>query len=130
MKIDESFGKEYKLCSQKLIDSIFEKNQKVKQFPFILSYLEVAIPSVKTFQIVISAPKRIFRKAHERNRIKRLMREAIRKKKVSLENELEKHQKQVALFLIYTSKEELKYELIEQKIEQLFNKLIKEITKE
>jgi ribonuclease P protein component len=130
MKIDESFGKEYKLCSQKIIDLIFEKNQKVKQFPFILSYVEMVIPSTKSFQIVISAPKRIFRKAHERNRIKRLMREAIRKKKVSLEIELIKNQKQLALFLVYTSKEELKYEIIEQKIEQLLNKLNKEIIKE
>jgi hypothetical protein len=40
----ENFGKEYKLCSQKLIGSIFETKQGVKSYPFILHYKEMELP--------------------------------------------------------------------------------------
>jgi ribonuclease P protein component len=121
--MDQSFGKEYKLCSQKIIEKIFEDNLKIKQYPFVLNYTFHELSSKKRFQIVISAPKRIFKKAHDRNRIKRLMREVIRKNKVSLEFELEKINKQMALFLIYTNKEELDFKTLEKKMVQLLDKL-------
>lgn len=122
--MDESFGKEYKLCSQKVIEQIFRADLKVKQFPFVLHYSFHTLPTTKSFQAVISAPKRIFRKAHERNRIKRLMKEVLRKQKSSLENELLAQNKQLALFLIYTSKEELEYKVLKAKMEHLLQKLI------
>lgn len=122
--MDESFGKEYKLCSQKVIEQIFQADLKVKQFPFVLHYSFQTLPSTKSFQVVISAPKRIFRKAHERNRIKRLMKEVLRKQKSTLENELLTQNKQLALFLIYTSKEELEYQVLGVKMEHLLQKLI------
>lgn len=125
--MDETFGKDYKLCSQKLIEKLFQEDQKIKQYPFVLNYSFQELPSKKSFQVVISAPKRIFRKAHDRNRIKRLMREVLRKNKSILEEELIKQKKQLALFLIYTSKEELEYVILEQKIKLLLIKLVAEI---
>lgn len=122
--MNESFGKEYKLCSQKAIEALFQQQLKVKQFPFVLHYAAMELPTDKRFQVVISAPKRIFKKAHDRNRIKRLMREVIRKKKLTLEQVLEAKNQQLALFLIYTNREELEYSVLEHKMEQLITKLI------
>ncbi len=125
--MNQTLGKEYKLCSQKIIQQIFEKKTTVKQFPFVLNYCETELPSEKAFQIVIAAPKRIFRKAHDRNRIKRLCRETIRKNKYILEEYLLPKEKQLALFFVYTNKEEMDYEVLFKKTEQLFKKLITEI---
>lgn len=125
--MDQKFGKAYKLCSKRAIDSLFEEKNSVKQYPFVINYAPMQLPTAKTFQLVLSAPKRIFRKAHERNRIKRLMKETIRKKKGILEEYLAERGGQLALFLVYTSKDELEYRLLEQKMEQLLNKLVTEL---
>ena len=125
--MDQKFGKAYKLCSKRAIDSLFEKKKAVKQYPFVVTYGVMELPTTKTFQVVISAPKRIFRKAHDRNRIKRLMREVVRKQKAVLEEYLSENSQQLALFLVYTSKDELEYTLLERKMEQLLSKLVNEL---
>ena len=125
--MDETFGKSYKLCSQKAIASIFEQKKSVKQFPFVLHYAPMELPTDKSFQVVISAPKRIFRKAHDRNRIKRLMKEVFRKNKLILEEKLTTNQQQMALFLVYTNKEEMEYTLLLRKMESLLLKFMNEI---
>lgn len=125
--MDQTFGKAYKLCSQKAIAAVFEQKQSVKQFPFVMHYKAMELPTEKSFQVVISAPKRIFRKAHDRNRIKRLMKEVIRKNKLILESKLATNQQQLALFLVYTNKEEMPYELLLRKMESLLMKLVNEL---
>ena len=128
--MDQTLGKEYKLCSQKVIQEIFEVKKVVKQFPLVLNYKLTQVPSEKSFQLVFAAPKRIFRKAHDRNRIKRLCRETVRKNKLILEDFLTENQFQVALFLVYTNKEELPYEVLLKKTEQLFQKLVTQLKEE
>lgn len=127
--MDQTFGKAYKLCSQKAIEAIFEDKKSVRQFPFVLNYQFMELPTDKSFQVVISAPKRLFRKAHDRNRIKRLMKEVFRKNKLILESHLTTNNQQLALFLVYTSKEELSYELLLGKMEKLLSKLTNELNK-
>lgn len=125
--MDQKFGKAYKLCSKKIIDAIFIDKKTVKKYPLIINYKITEVPSDKNFQVVISVPKRIFKKAHDRNKIKRLMREAFRKKKLNLENYLQEQQIQLAFFLVYTSSEELTYHILEEKMEQLLNNLINDL---
>jgi ribonuclease P protein component len=125
--MDEKFGKEYKLCSKAIIQSIFEEKKSVKQFPLTLFYHKNELPSSKKFQVVISVPKRIFKKAHDRNRIKRLLKEVFRKNKLILEKELATKDYQLALFLLYNDKIELEYVQLLEKMNLLLNKLIKEL---
>lgn len=127
--MNEKFGKEYKLCSQKVIQSIFDEKKSVKAYPFLIHYSLIPLSSDASFQITVSAPKRNFKKAHDRNRIKRLMREAIRKNKLILEPFLLENKKQVALFMIYTAREEIPYDILFKKTTLLFTQLIKEIIK-
>lgn len=122
--MDESFGKEYKLCSKKVMDSIFEEGKTEKVYPFLLRYLTVDLKTSKRFQIVIAVPKRKFKRAVDRNRIKRLIREAVRKKKHIIESSMSAEEQQLALFLIYTSNEEETYQKIIDKIEALFLRLV------
>lgn len=125
--MNEKFGKAYKLCSKKQMDVIFQEGKSCKSFPFILRYSLTKTENVP-FQIAISVPKRLFKKAVDRNKLKRLIREAIRKKKYILEENIAVTGKKLALFLIYTSKEKLNYSEILDKIEHLFLRLIHEKT--
>ena len=125
--MDQTFGKEYKLCSQKKIESLFKTGKTLKKFPLIVHFQEVEETLSKPFQIVISAPKRIYRKAHDRNRIKRLMREAVRKNKTILESYLIPKNKNIILFLVYTNKEEIPIDVLLKKTEKLFNLVIQKI---
>lgn len=125
--MNQTFGKKYKLCRQKIMDAVFKNGTSVKQYPFVLHFLETEEKLEAPFQITISAPKRIFKKAHDRNRIKRLMRETIRKNKLILETFIEKNNKQLALFMVYTAREEMPYDVLLRKTEQLFNQLVKQL---
>ena len=125
--MDQSFGKHYKLCSKKLIESLFKEGKSVKAFPFTLFYLKQENSADVPFQIVISAPKKINSHAHDRNRIKRITRETVRKNKFILENFLTESNQQLAIFLICTAKEELSTELMDKKIKKLFAQLIEKL---
>ncbi len=124
----QTFGREYKLKSQKVIDELFKTGKSLKQYPFALQYLKKDLDN--SFKIVISAPKRNFRKAHDRNRIKRLMGECVRLNKSKLQDFLVNKDYKVALFLIYTIKEELPYLELMQKLNLLFDKLIDNLNRE
>lgn len=128
--MNERFGKAYKLCEQKIIASVFKNGKSVKQYPIAAQFLEHSLAGDQPFQLVFSAPKRNFKKAHDRNRIKRLMRETFRKKKLILEQVLEKHNKQLAIVVIYTAKEELPLATLMVKTEQLLEKITQELIHE
>jgi|SRR5690554_3448582 len=124
----EGLGKKYMLCSKTVMSSVYEKGEIVKSYPFLMRYLPVELKTEAPFQIVISVPKRRFKKAVDRNRIKRLIKEAVRKKKHILERSLEEREEQLAVFLIYTGQKEESYQKISNKIETVFLRLVKERT--
>jgi ribonuclease P protein component len=125
--MNQSFGKEYKLCSKKLIETIFKEGKSVKAFPFTLLYLIHENSRNVPYQLVISAPKKINRHAHDRNRIKRIVREAIRKNKFILEDFLTASNQQLAIFLVYTSKEEMTTEQLDKKTKKIFTQLTEKL---
>jgi len=127
--MNETLGKEYKLCSRKIIDRLFESGQKAHSFPFSAQYIIQDLPTKAKFQITISVPKRNFKKAHDRNRIKRLIRETVRRNKLILETPLEMNQQQLALFLIYKHSAELDYETLLHKTKKIFLLLNESIQK-
>lgn len=122
-----SLGKVNKLCSPKIIDEIFESGKQVKSYPFVLKFKETTLPKDVRFQIVFSAPKRTFRKAVQRNRIKRLCKEAFRVQRHELDTYLKTQDKQLALFLVYTPKEELSVNLLGGRTEKLIKKIISQL---
>lgn len=118
--MNQCFGKGYKLCSQKVMDDLFKTGNKTNLFPFSLVHKLEVLNTKAAFQVTISVPKRNFKKAHDRNRIKRLIREAIRKNKLILEEPLVLNGKQMALFVIYRHNAELDYDTILRKTKKAF----------
>ncbi|WP_343635343.1 ribonuclease P protein component [Fluviicola sp.] len=126
----EHFGKAYKLCSRKTIDSLFKEGKQLRAFPLSVYYLEAEIVEKVPFQVVISAPKRQFKRAHDRNYVKRLIKEVLRKEKQPLEDLLNTSGKQLALFIVYTNKEILTYPELEKCMRKLLGKLIADLQTE
>mmetsp|Transcript_10047 Transcript_10047/g.11680 ORF Transcript_10047/g.11680 Transcript_10047/m.11680 type:complete len:131 (-) Transcript_10047:388-780(-) len=125
--MNQRLGKEYKLCNKRIIDALFDSGRSQKQYPLIAKYDLHDFKSNPTFQIVIAAPKRTFKTAIQRNRVKRICREAVRKNKTELESYLNDHNQQLGIFLLYTGKEEILPAKLEQKTKALFQKIIDDL---
>lgn len=125
--MDQSFGKAYKLCNKRQIDELFVSGRSQKQYPLVAKYDRVTLTSEVPFQMVITAPKRTFKSAVQRNRIKRICREAVRKNKTELETWLKDHDYQLGIFLLYTGKEEMPLSKLERKTADLFRKIIDDL---
>ena len=117
-----TFGKQEKLKSRKLIGKLFEEGKSVKKFPIRLVYLQIDQTSKYPIQAGFSVPKRNFKKAPDRNRIKRLLREAYRHAKGSVYEELE--QPYIFMFT-FIGKKELTFLEAEQKIQEVLALFIK-----
>jgi ribonuclease P protein component len=123
-----TFGKNEKLCSQKIIGEMFESGLSFLCFPLKVTWLKVdELPSEFPVQVAFSVPKRIFKHAHDRNRLKRLMRESYRLHKDKLYQIIENKETKVALMLVYIGKEKLEYAKIFNAITKVINRLEKEI---
>ena len=96
-------------------------------FPFKVWWLLQA-SAESPLQAGFGASSRHFKKAVDRNRIKRLSREAYRLQKRHLIQRLESKGLYLALFFIYTGKELPDYPTVSQKIGVILQKLIKEIS--
>jgi ribonuclease P protein component len=117
-------NKKYKLCSHTIIKAVFEEGKTIKQYPLRSIALTLEPDSSKAaFQIVISVPKRNFKKAHDRNRIRRQLKEAFRLNKGILEEKLNEQKQQIALFLVYTEKTQLEYKVLESKMKKLIQQI-------
>ncbi|WP_024741889.1 ribonuclease P protein component [Tenacibaculum maritimum] len=119
-----TLGKEERLKSKKLIGRLYSEGKSVKVFPLRMVYLQANHTSNFPAQIGVSVPKRIFKKAVHRNRIKRLLRETYRKQKYTVYNSLN----EPYVFMIsYLAKDEWAYSDIERKMDKLLNSFVSEI---
>lgn len=76
-------------------------------------------------QAAFSVSSKSFKKAVQRNRIKRLMREAYRLQKKFLQNELELNKKNLAVFIIYTGNTLPEFEDVFKKMGMALEQLMK-----
>jgi ribonuclease P protein component len=118
-----SLGKSERLKSRKQIDSLFNSGKKITQFPLrIMYHLESGKGEIKAGFTVSS---KNFPRAVDRNRIKRLSREAYRIQKKELEKVVLKNQQTLHVFIIYTGREIVPYEEISARVKQILDKLMR-----
>lgn len=115
------FNKEEKLKSAKLIEQLFEQGSSMYEFPLGMMYLKINHNSNHPVKVSFSVSKRKFKRAVDRNRIKRLMRECYRLNKHSLYSNIEN---KYILMFTYIDEKEHKYVDIEEKMIHLMKKLI------
>ena len=79
-----TLSKEERLSWKRYIDLLFEKGQSFVAFPLRVVYLAVEEETLAPVSILVSVPKKKFRRAVKRNLIKRQVREAYRVRKYDL----------------------------------------------
>ncbi|MHB1147800.1 MAG: ribonuclease P protein component [Lutibacter sp.] len=119
-----TLGKEEKLKSRKLIEHLFAEGKRVKSFPLQLIYLQISHDSEFPVKVGFSVPKRVVKLAVDRNRIKRMMREAYRLNKYLIS---EKIKEPYIFMFIYTAKEEPKYADLVEIFKKVFVKFLSKI---
>ncbi len=109
------FPRQQRLKKKKLIDILFQEGTQEKLYPILFFYHPNPDHSIKNHQVLFSVPKRLFRKAVDRNEIKRKLREAYRKNKYLIMDNL---QSEVSFLLgyVYISRNNLSFNDIEKQV--------------
>jgi ribonuclease P protein component len=100
-----TLGKNERIKSRKQIEYLFASGQRFHMAPFRASYtISPAVTSGEPLQFGIGVGTRNFKKAVDRNRVKRLTREAWRLQKNGLKEMARQQKLQLHVFLVYTGK--------------------------
>lgn len=121
-----SYSKKEKLKSKKQLDNLFKSGKSLTVFPVKLFYA-FASEQDNIIKSGVGVSSRHFKKAVQRNRIKRLLREAYRTEKLPLHSYPNNNKKQLVLFLLFIGKELPQYYFLKEKMRLCFQRLIQEL---
>lgn len=121
-----TYPKKEKLKSKKLIDQLFTEGQSVSAFPLRLVYMQTTFEDDIIAKTGVSVSKRNFKTAVDRNRIKRLLREAYRLNKANFFNNLTT---QHAFMILYIGKDKPTFAQVETRMKVLFEKFSSNVSK-
>ena len=136
-----SLGKEERISSMKLIDKLFQggHSRSMTAFPLRLVYMKyVREGACPPAQMLVSVPKRCFKRAVKRNRVKRQIREAYRHHKHILWEAVEtkgeipstndaKRKIGVALAFIWLDDKLYDSAVVEQRVKALIERLAEKL---
>jgi ribonuclease P protein component len=119
-----TLSKTERLKSRKKIEALFSSGQRITSVPFLVYYRvhNDSVPSI--LQAGFNASKKNFKKAVDRNRAKRILREVYRLQNTALKNRIKTGVKCLDIFIIYTGKELPVYNEVSMKFEPVLQKLI------
>ena len=131
-----TYQKSDKLKSRKQTQHLFSTGQAIHVFPIRLIYTIEPITSstitpslASLLQAGVGAPSRTFRKAVQRNRVKRLLREAYRLEKPNFISQAALDNKRVNLFFLYTDALVLTQVEIQGKLKEALALLVTKLNK-
>jgi ribonuclease P protein component len=131
-----TYKKTDKLKSRKQTQHLFSTGQAINVFPIRLIYTIEPIPTTtdnpsltSLLQAGVGAPSRTFRKAVQRNRVKRLLREAYRLEKPNFISQAALDNKRVNLFFLYTDALVLTQVEIQGKLKEALSILVTKLNK-
>jgi ribonuclease P protein component len=120
-----TFTKEERLCSKRLLDKLFHNGSSFLVYPFRIVSLQEHLSVDSPVQVVIAVSKKKFKRAVDRNLIKRRIKEAYRlHKQEYLYNHLSSNKLSLLLGIHYVGKEIADYSFMEKKLKQALQKLV------
>jgi ribonuclease P protein component len=121
-----TFSKQERLTGKTSIDQLFNEGKSFNLFPFRVFYNLFDYPDEPMVRLLIAIPKKKVKHAVDRNRLRRLVREAYRLNKPGFITGLETRSVSLHLALVYTGESvELTFEEVEMKITDCLTRLAK-----
>jgi len=130
--MNHRFSKEERLCSKRLIDSLFHNGSSFIMYPYRVVFLVIDERPHKAetpAQVIISVPKRRYKHAVDRNLLKRRMRECYRLQKSKLYPFLQEHSLHLLIAFQYVGKEKLLSSYLYERMDGVLTKIIDELAK-
>jgi ribonuclease P protein component len=123
-----SFDKSERLTSRKIISALFQSSFSFGKSPIRFLW-KVDKRKTETCKVLIAVPKRKFKNAAQRNRIKRLIKEAYRLNKGDLTPFFEEKGISCQLGIVYISSEMPRFNTINKHIQRLIERMPSEYEK-
>lgn len=124
-----TFCKQERLCSSTLIDRLFaEGNRQISVFPIRLVWLMA--DDIDGVQVLISAPKRNFHHAVDRNRIKRQIREFYRTSSQPLKDAVASKGQGMALAFLFNDTRIWDSSKLGERLRSAMEKLVETVSQE
>lgn len=120
------FNKVEKLKSKKSIEALFKTGKTITSPPLRLLYRKVESLEVPA-KMTVAVPKKLIKRAVDRNLIKRRTREAYRLNKNDLLKKIAERNEQLEILFLYQSSEILEYNSIKKSVKFLLIKLAERI---
>jgi ribonuclease P protein component len=124
--LKKTFSRNERLRNDRIIHALFAGKKTFFEYPFRVIWIFTESKEESPVQVLLSVPKYNFKKSVDRNLLKRRMKEAFRLNKHSLYQEITNSQHKLAVCITFTAKEILPFDLIQQKIIIILQRLIKE----
>ena len=123
MKLHLRFPRTERLKSRKSIDALFQKGKRFSlgEFRFIYQFR-----SATGIQVGVGVSSKQFKRAVDRNRIKRLIRESYRLDQVRWKEALKQQQQGLDLFILFTGRSLPDYPTCQQHVHQAWAKIFPE----
>lgn len=121
--------KEERLRKKSDFDLLFSKAQSIKAAGIKLQYTIGPLPKGEAaVQVAFAVPKKVFRLATKRNRVKRLLRDCYRLQKADLNAHANLHQLQIKVLFIFRHSQVPLHAELAQKMQSLLGKLLEAIS--
>lgn len=127
-----TLGAKERVKSRKVLDYLFKEGSTMAVYPFRIAYdikKRDDFAGIELFPLKfgVGVSKRIFKKAKDRNLLKRRVRECYRTQKKELVNVLVQRNLEMSMFLIYISRDEPVFDKVNEKVGEVLDKLKKQI---
>ena len=120
-----TLSKEDRICSKKLINELFTGNgRSMTAFPLRVVFMKrTIIDDQPRAAMLVSVPKRYFKHAVDRNRVKRQVREAFRRNKSIITQNLTDDHEAVAMAFVWLTNEKLPSSEVENRMVRLLTRI-------
>jgi len=123
--MDLTFNRQEKLKIKKLIETLFKEGKSITVFPLRIVFLENDHAGNNPLQIGFTVPKRLIKKAVDRNRIKRQLREVYRLNKEEFYQLIDK---KYIMMVVFMDNKKYDSSILNTKMIKIFDKFIKSIS--
>lgn len=120
-----TLSKEERICSKKLINELFTGNgRSMTAFPLRVVFMKrTIVDDQPRAAMLVSVPKRYFKHAVDRNRVKRQVREAFRRNKTIITQNLTDDHEAVAMAFVWLTDEKFPSSEVENRMVRLLTRI-------